>query len=81
MQSNSAAFQNVTIQVAGMSCGSCVRHIRTALDQQPGVNTAEVNLPAGEVTVRFNPEATKVEAIVEAIRKSGYQAALPATKD
>ena len=81
MQTNTAAFKNVTIPVAGMSCGSCVRHIRTALDQQPGVKTAEVNLAAGEVTVCFNPELTKVEAIVEAIRKSGYQAAVPATKD
>ena len=81
MQTNTAAFKNVTIPVAGMSCGSCVRHIRTALDQQPGVKTAEVNLAAGEVTVCFNPELTKVEAIVEAIRKGGYQAAVPATKD
>lgn len=81
METNTTAFKNVTIPVAGMSCGSCVRHIRTALEKQPGVKTAEVNLAAGEVTVCFNPELTKVEAIVEAIRKGGYQAAVPATKD
>jgi copper chaperone CopZ len=81
MQSNRAAFKAVTIPVAGMSCGSCVRHIRTALDQHPGVKNAEVNLAAGEVTVCFDPEATKAAAIVEAIRESGYQAALQATKD
>jgi copper chaperone CopZ len=81
MKSNTAAFKNVTIPVAGMSCGSCVRHIRTALDQQPGVKTGEVNLADGEVTVCFNPELTTVEAIVEAIRKSGYRAAVPATND
>jgi copper chaperone CopZ len=81
MQTNTAAFKNVTIPVAGMSCGSCVRHIRTALDQQPGVKTAEVNLAAGEVTVCFNPEFANVEALVQAIRKSGYQAALPQTRD
>ena len=81
MKSNTAAFRDVTIRVDGMSCGSCVRHIRTALGQQPGVKTAEVNLAAGEVTVCFDPELTRVEAIVEAIRKNGYQAAVPATKD
>ena len=81
MQSNTKPFNKVTISVAGMSCGSCVRHIRTALEQQSGVKTAEVDLAAGEVTVCFNPELTKVEAIVEAIRKGGYQAAVPATKD
>jgi Cu+-exporting ATPase len=81
MQTNTAAFKNVTIPVAGMSCGSCVRHIRAALDQPPGVKNAEIDLAAGEVTVRFNPELTNVEALVEAIRKSGYQAALPETRD
>ena len=81
MQSNTAAFKDVTIPVAGMSCESCVRRIRAALDQQPGVKTADVNLATSEVTVCFNPKLKKVEAIVEAIRKSGYQAALSATKD
>ena len=81
METNTAAFKNVAIPVAGMSCGSCVRHIRTALGQQPGVKTGEVNLARGEVTVCFNPELTTIETIVEAIRKSGYQAAVAATKD
>ena len=77
MQSNTAAFKDVTIPVAGMSCGSCVRRIRTALNQQTGVRTAEVDLAAGEVKVCFDPELTKVDAIVEAIRKSGYLADVP----
>ena len=77
MQTNTAAFKNATIPVTGMSCGSCVRRIRAALDQQPGVKTAEVNLARSEVTVCFDPELTKVAAIVEAIRKSGYRADLP----
>lgn len=81
MPSNTASFREITIPVAGMSCGSCVKHIRTALNQQPGVKTAEINLAAGQVTVWFDPELANIEALVEAIRKSGYRATLPTIED
>ena len=77
MTMHTTTFRDVTIPVEGMSCGSCVRHIRRALDEHPGVKTAEVNLAEREVTVCFNPERTGVAAIVETIRNSGYRALMP----
>lgn len=81
MQPKTKAFEEITIPVGGMSCGSCVRHIRAALDENPGVKDVEVNLAQGEATVLFDPEATGVEAIIRTIRKIGYRAETPSNSD
>jgi len=73
MASNTATFDEITFPVQGMSCGSCVRQIKTALEDNSGVKSVEVNLAAGEVTVSYNPQSTGPAAIAEAIRKSGYK--------
>jgi copper chaperone CopZ len=73
MEFKTATFHKMTFPVQGMSCGSCVRHIRAALEGSTGVKTVEVNLAAGEVTVTYNPQTTEPIAIAEAIRKSGYK--------
>jgi Cu+-exporting ATPase len=73
MESKTATFNEITFPVQGMSCGSCVRHIKAALADNTGVKTVEVNLAAGEVTVSYNPQTTEPVAIAEAIRNSGYK--------
>lgn len=77
MRANLPAAKRVTFRVSGMSCGSCVRHIRKALNELAGVNSSDVNLTAREVTIVFDPAMTGVEAIASAIRKSGYAAEAP----
>jgi copper chaperone CopZ len=77
MQAKTTAISNVTIPVAGMSCGSCVRHIKGALGQKPGVKAVDVNLAGGKVTVSYSPASTDVEGIVQAIGKSGYRVGTP----
>ena len=77
MESKTATFHEITFPVPGMSCGSCVRHIKAALEGNTGVQAVEVNLAAGEVTVSYNPRSTEPAAIAEAIRKSGYRPAIP----
>lgn len=81
MQAKTTAFTNVTIPVAGRSCGSCVRHIKEALGQKPGVKAVDVNLGRGKVTVSYSPASTDVEGIVQAIGKSGYRAGTPMGQD
>ena len=81
MTANSPKASRVTLSVSGMSCGSCARHIRKALDELDGVEASEVNLAAREVTVSFDPQVTGVEAIASAIRKSGYAAETPSAPE
>jgi copper chaperone len=77
MESKTATSRAITFPVQGMSCGSCVRQINAALEGDTGVETVEVNLAAGEVTVSYNPQTTAPVFIAEAIRKSGYKPGVP----
>jgi P-type Cu+ transporter len=77
MESKTATFKEITFPVQGMSCGSCVRQIKAALEDNSGVKTVEVNLAAGEVAVSYDPQTTSPVVIAEAIRKSGYKPGAP----
>lgn len=58
--------------VKGMSCGSCIRHIREALERVPGVFEVEVQLREGTVRVVHAEDVVGAEAIAKAIGGSGY---------
>ncbi|HEX7242045.1 MAG TPA: heavy metal translocating P-type ATPase [Longimicrobiaceae bacterium] len=68
----------VTIPVTGMTCAACSGRVQRTLEKQPGVRDAAVNLMLGNATVRFDPGATTPDALVEAIRATGYGAELAA---
>ena len=72
-----AAGEKVTIPVSGMTCAACSGRVQRALEQHPGVNAAAVNLMLKNATVEFDPAATSPDALVHAIRSTGYDAALP----
>ena len=73
-----AAVSRITIPVGGMTCAACQSHVEKALTKQPGVATATVNLMMGNAAVVFDPSVIKPEALVDAIRDTGYEASLPA---
>ena len=72
-----AAVSRITIPVGGMTCAACQAHVEKALTGQPGVEAATVNLMMGSAAVVFDPALIKPEALVDAIRDTGYEAALP----
>ncbi len=63
----------ITIPVAGMTCASCAAHVQQALQRQPGVSEASVNLMLNNATASYDPEATTPAALAEAIRATGYE--------
>ncbi len=69
--------ETVHIHVGGMTCAACQSHVQRALERTPGVRTAAVNLMTGDATVAYDPGAIKVDALVEAIVDTGYEAELP----
>lgn len=77
MQATTTRMKQVAIPVSGLTCASCVGHVREALEEKPGVTAAHVNLITREARVSFDPEGTSVEMLVEAIRSRGYGAELP----
>lgn len=44
-------MNTIDLQVEGMSCGSCVKHVTQALQSLPGVGGVEVDLASGRVRV------------------------------
>jgi Cu+-exporting ATPase len=73
-------IEKITIPVTGMTCAGCQAGIQKALQLQPGVQDATVNLMTGSAAVTFDPAVTRPEALVEAIRETGYGAELPAAE-
>ena len=61
-----------TLDVTGMSCGSCVRHVSTALRSLDGVTEVDVRLKEGKVVVSHDPARTSTDALIAALDKAGY---------
>ena len=59
--------------IFGMTCASCVARVEKALRAVPGVAQASVNLALERASVHG---AAGSAAIIEAVRKAGYEAAL-----
>jgi Cu+-exporting ATPase len=65
-------LQPIDIPVLGMTCASCVGRVEKAIAAVPGVAAANVNLAAERAHVELTPEGDTA-AVVEAIRKAGYE--------
>jgi copper chaperone len=62
------------LSVPDMTCGHCKASIEGALGKLGGVEF-EVKLEAKEVKVRFDPDATPLNTIVDAIEGQGFSVA------
>jgi copper chaperone CopZ len=84
-------FQTVNLQIQGMTCGACVKDLKAALAQVPGVRAVEFTVAKkwiffsdysdARASVTFDPEKAGVEALVRAVEAagsplSGYKARL-----
>lgn len=69
--------ETLHINVGGMTCAACQAHVQRALEEVAGVERAAVSLMTNEATVIFDPAAVAPPALLEAIRETGYDAALP----
>ncbi len=60
------------LQIAGMTCASCVQRVEKVLAAVPGVTQAVVNLATEQATVQAAP-TLGTEALVAAVGKAGYE--------
>jgi copper chaperone len=69
--------QTIILDVSGMTCNNCVRHVREALEQVAGVGSVQVDLgvPTGRATVKHQGNAV-VESLIAAVDDAGYEAKL-----
>ena len=74
---STANTRTTRIPVSGMTCAACQSRVQRTLQKQPGVSDATVNLMMGNATVTYDPATVSPEALVAAIRDTGYGAEIP----
>ncbi len=63
------------LEVTGMTCSNCARHVTEAIRSVPAVQSAQVNLDGSAALVRWKPGSVEeVAAVIEAVEKAGYGA-------
>jgi len=63
------------LEVSGMTCGNCARHVTEAIQSVPGVHSATVSLDSRSASVRWAADGSHdAVAVIEAIEKEGYRA-------
>src|SRR3954470_11458624 len=67
---------SIRIPVSGMTCAACSARVQRALEKEPGVEAANVNLMMKTATVNFDPASVSAERLVDAIKATGYGAQL-----
>ena len=71
-----ASSEQIRIPVSGMTCAACQSRVQRALQKTPGVVDATVNLMMRTASVTFDPSVSSPDALVGAIRETGYGAEL-----
>jgi copper chaperone len=74
----SLSMNTFDLEVQGMSCGSCVKHVTQALQTLSGVQQVDVDLPSGHVKVSGTLPAD-AQALIGALDAAGYPAKLTAS--
>lgn len=67
--------KEVLLDVMGMTCPSCVRHVNAALADLDGVLKVDVRLRDGKVLVKYDADRVELSAVIDALREEGYESA------
>ncbi|MEH7389508.1 copper chaperone CopZ [Bacillus sp. JJ1503] len=65
-------MEKVTLNVAGMSCGHCVKAVEVGVGELAGVESVKVDLKNGTVDVEYRSNEVSLDNIKEAIDDQGY---------
>ncbi len=64
--------RELTFPVAGMTCANCAATVERTLRKAPGVEDATVNYASERATVVFDSKQVTEDALVEGVRRAGY---------
>ena len=67
-------------KVSGMTCAACSSAVERAVSKVSGVSAVEVNLLDNSMKIDYDSTQTDSKAIINAVEKAGYHAALPNAK-
>ncbi|MGE0396485.1 MAG: heavy-metal-associated domain-containing protein [Kofleriaceae bacterium] len=64
--------QDTVLEVQGMTCPSCIRHVTSALRDVDGVGTVDVKLRDGLVVVKHDAAQAPITQLIDALADAGY---------
>lgn len=67
-------LETTVLEVADMTCGSCVAAVTKALQRVPGVHDVQVDLRGGIARVTADRASQQTAAFVAALAEAGYRA-------
>lgn len=67
--------KEIVLNIEGMHCPMCAKHVTEALKETPGVKKAEVRLEENTARVVYDDAQTNVEKLSEAVAEVGYSVA------
>jgi cation transport ATPase len=68
-----AEYQQINLTVFGMDCAPCAHAIRVSMKGIQGVDTVDVDLNTGLVTIKLKPgNNARMRQINEAVEKNGF---------
>ncbi len=70
----SGDVRDIHLLVEGIHCAACVWLIERALQREPGVETANVNLAARRIHLRWDSGRNQLSKLIRALTKIGYSA-------
>ncbi len=73
--------QRISFPVTGMTCAACQARVQRALQAEPGVSDATVNLVTNSAAVVYDSDAVTPQRLIDAVRATGYDATLPASEE
>lgn len=62
-----------TYKVNGMSCNHCAMHVKNAVTELSGVESCDVDLKSGSMTVRYDEAKVNYSDLQEAVEEAGYE--------
>jgi Cu+-exporting ATPase len=68
--------RNITLPITGMTCANCVATVERNIKKLDGVSYTNVNLASERASVVYDPDKLDQNAILERIRRAGYDVAL-----
>lgn len=76
LKQNGAGISEVDLEIAGMTCASCVHKIESNVCKLAGVQSAKVALTTNRGKFSYDPEVVGPRNIIEAIENLGFGAKL-----
>ena len=72
MSTSVSASQQLSFNITGMTCGSCVERLETAFQKENGVHSVAVNLAAEKAYLQIDPTMLSVNDLAGVVRHAGF---------